>query len=233
VSKGPFSGRIARSFRASVGEVVFGMEDGTVSILGLVLGVAASAPSSSIVLLAGASGAVAASVSMMAGTFLEVESVRDAAAIHVSQHEEAIRLGPAEATDCLVDRLAEAGLRQSSLDSIRSDVESDPGILRRLETAVTGHPAPPPRESILAHSLWMFASDLFAGLTPVIPFALLPLATARVVSVAATLVLLLVLGIGRARLGRRPTVRTVLETMAIGALAALAGILVGRLLPPV
>jgi hypothetical protein len=38
--------RIRRSFAASVGSIVFGMEDGTVSIFGLVFGVAAAAPDS-------------------------------------------------------------------------------------------------------------------------------------------------------------------------------------------
>ncbi len=65
--------RIRRSFLASVGSIVFGMEDGTVSIFGLVFGVAVSAPDSRAVLLAGGTGAVAAAVSMMAGPFLDVE----------------------------------------------------------------------------------------------------------------------------------------------------------------
>jgi VIT1/CCC1 family predicted Fe2+/Mn2+ transporter len=54
---------------SALGSVVFGMEDGTVSIFGLVSGVAASATNSQTVLLAGATGAVSAAVSMMAGTY--------------------------------------------------------------------------------------------------------------------------------------------------------------------
>ena len=72
--------RVRDSFAASVGSIVFGMEDGTVSIFGLVFGVAFSAPDSHAVLLAGATGAVAAAVSMMAGTFLDVEYNDQAAA---------------------------------------------------------------------------------------------------------------------------------------------------------
>lgn len=74
------AGRIRRSFVASAGSIVFGMEDGTVSIFGLVFGVAAAAPDSHAVLLAGGTGAVAAAVSMMAGTYLDVESTNDQAA---------------------------------------------------------------------------------------------------------------------------------------------------------
>ena len=45
--------RIWTSLQDSIGEIVFGMEDGTVSIFGLVFGVAASAPDARAVLLAG------------------------------------------------------------------------------------------------------------------------------------------------------------------------------------
>ena len=60
----PVAGQPASGSRsASAGQIAFGMENGTVSIFG----VAVSAPNSHAVLLAGATGAVAAAVSMMAG----------------------------------------------------------------------------------------------------------------------------------------------------------------------
>ena len=57
------------------------IEDGTVSIFGLVFGVAAASPDSRAVLLAGATGAISAAVSMMAGTFLDVETANDQACV--------------------------------------------------------------------------------------------------------------------------------------------------------
>ena len=45
--------RLAKSLRASAGDIVFGMEDGTVSVFGLVSGVALSANNGQAVLLAG------------------------------------------------------------------------------------------------------------------------------------------------------------------------------------
>ena len=47
---------LAKSPRASAGDIVFGMEDGTVSVFGRVSGVALSANSGQVVLLAGATG---------------------------------------------------------------------------------------------------------------------------------------------------------------------------------
>ena len=77
--------RIKDSFDRSVGSIVFGMEDGTVSIFGLVFGSRRAAPDSKAVFLAGATGgAAAAAVSMMAGAFLDAESAndQDAAKLH-------------------------------------------------------------------------------------------------------------------------------------------------------
>jgi VIT family len=88
--------RIHRSFIASVGSIVFGMEDGTVSIFGLVFGVAFSAPNSHAVLLAGGTGAVAAAVSMMAGTFLDVESTNDQAAAWLAEEKARFDANPSQ-----------------------------------------------------------------------------------------------------------------------------------------
>jgi VIT1/CCC1 family predicted Fe2+/Mn2+ transporter len=76
----------------------------------------------------------------------------------------------------------------------------------------------------------MFVSDLFAGLTPVLAFVFLPLAEARWVSVGMTLLLLIGLGYGRARIGQRAVLPTVLQTTGIAGLAAIAGVVIGQLI---
>src|ERR1700686_1488575 len=86
--------RIWASLHESIGEIVFGMEDGTVSIFGLVFGVAQRAPAPTTVLLAGATGAAAAAVSMMAGTFLDVESARDQARVELAETRQRIARDP-------------------------------------------------------------------------------------------------------------------------------------------
>jgi VIT1/CCC1 family predicted Fe2+/Mn2+ transporter len=74
----------------------------------------------------------------------------------------------------------------------------------------------------------MFAADLFAAFAPVLPFAFLPLASARTVSLVVTAVLLLVLGVGRGIICNKNVLVTALQTLAIA--AAAAGLLVGSLI---
>src|SRR5580698_5041329 len=102
--------RLRASFAASAGQVVFGMEDGTVSIFGLVFGVAATTNEQAAVLVAGASGAVAAAVSMMAGTYLDVETNRDQARVRNLRLAAELKKDAAGVTERVTMRLSSAGL---------------------------------------------------------------------------------------------------------------------------
>lgn len=84
-------------------------------------------------------------------------------------------------------------------------------------------------ESPWAHAAWMFVADLVAAATPVLPFALLEMESARAVSLVTTTLLLLALGLGRARITHRNIVVTTIQTLVIAAAAAVAGIVIGRL----
>src|SRR5580693_9024760 len=102
--------RLRRSFANSAGTVVFGMEDGTVSIFGLIFGVAVTTTDSKTVLIAGASGAVAAAVSMMAGAYLDVETTRDTINAKRALDEAYSTLDTGSIAASLSNRLAKAGL---------------------------------------------------------------------------------------------------------------------------
>ena len=225
---GSFISRLKESIHDSAGEIIFGMSDGVVSIFGLVLGVAAGAKEGNIVFLAGATGAIAASVSMMAGLYLDLESEKDEARVEAERREEEIRHDPAGAVDKIMGVLQGTGLSPLSLNAIRDDMQADPLAIRRIETAISCEEETPARKvSPIVHATWMGIADFVAGITPVIPFAILPFAEARIVCIAGTATLLILLGIGRARIGNRPVARTVFETIAIATAAAIAGDLIG------
>jgi vacuolar iron transporter family protein len=223
--------RLKESIRDCSGEIVFGMSDGTVSIFGLVAGMVAGAQSGNIVFLAGATAAVSATVSMMAGVFLDLESEHDEACVEAETREVEIRRDPDGAVKKLIGDLQGTGLSSRSLDSIREDMKKDPLAIPRFEDAVAGEEEAPARKvPPYVHACWMGVADFIAAMTPVIPFALLPFEQAKVACIAGTAFLLFLLGIGRARLGRRPVMRTVLETMAIAMAAGIAGVVFGLLI---
>lgn len=227
---GTLAARIRRSFVASAGSIVFGMEDGTVSIFGLVFGVAAAAPDSHAVLLAGATGAAAAAVSMMAGTFLDVESTNDQAEARVAEERARYDADPHQWDQAARDRLVSAGFSDSEAQTAIGIFRSHPGTGLKIAAAVDLGAGEATRQNPFVQSAWMFLTDLFAAAIPVIPFAFLTIGVARIVSVSVTLLLLVLLGAGRSMIGHRRVLPTVTETILIAAAAAGAGIAVGKLI---
>jgi len=217
---------IKASFSQSIGDIVFGMEDGTVSIFGLVFGVAASAANSQTVLLAGATGAAAAAVSMMAGTYLDVETARGQARAQLAQKQAQIAHEPEKEAKEVDTRLQAAGFNEQERGVIINALRRMPGTWLRLESDVLYGPTE--ERNPVVQSLWMFAADLFAAAVPVIPFAFLSLGPARATSVTITGLLLVLLGVGRAKVARTNLLQTILETVGIAAAAAAAGVLIGK-----
>jgi VIT1/CCC1 family predicted Fe2+/Mn2+ transporter len=223
------AGSTARSWTRA-GSIVFGMEDGTVSIFGLVFGVAAAAPDSRAVLLAGGTGAIAAAVSMMAGTFLDVQTANDKAAAQVAGERARYETDPEQAEQGIRRRLVSAGFADSEAATVSGILGKHPATWLKIAVAVDLGAGEATRQNPYVQSAWMFVTDLFAAAVPVIPFALFTLATARIVSLAVTFVLLVILGIGRARVGHRRTLPTVIQTVGIAMAAAVAGLAVGKLI---
>ena len=215
--------RISTSFKASFGDIVFGMEDGTVSIFGLVFGVAASTSDTRTVLVAGMTGAIAAAVSMMAGAYLDAETARDQA----RQHADAVQPGLV-VDEAMRNELVANGVAVEAVDELNALGKRYPQLPRALHLAYDAGDAAT-EASPLAHALWMFVADIIAALVPVIPFALLPMSEARYVSLGATAAVLVMLGIGRAKIGKRRMLSTTLQTLGIAAAAGLAGVVVGSL----
>ena len=220
---------VGKSFYDSIGDIVFGMEDGTVSIFGLVFGVASSTSSSSVVLLAGATGAISAAVSMMAGTFLDVESTNDQAKARLAQEQIEIDRNLEGEKQEVRDRLKTAGFNDQDTTAIVDALARHPKTLLQVEAASEFQSGSSQQKNPFVQSIWMFISDLFAASVPVIPFAFLSLDNARLVSLIITALLLLLLGVGRGLVGRRNVLVTALETLGIATAAAVAGFLVGKL----
>jgi VIT1/CCC1 family predicted Fe2+/Mn2+ transporter len=226
-----FFGKVKESFRDSFGEIVFGMSDGTVSIFGLVAGMVAGAQSGDVILLAGATAAIAATVSMMAGVFLDLESERDAARVEAEERKTEICRDPECAVNKLIGDLQTTGLSAASIDALRSDFQANPLAIQKFEDAVAAEEeSEASKASVYIHAGWMGIADFIAAMTPVIPFAFLPLEPAKIACIAGTAILLFLLGLGRARIGKRPVFRTVLETMAIATAAGIAGVLFALLI---
>ena len=213
---------IVKSFSRAAGTVVFGMEDGTVSVFGLILGVAATSDNAKAVLIAGASGAVAAAVSMMAGAYLDAETTRDQTNGPLLDSPSSSGVTP------LSEHLIHAGLTPTQSEALSMAVANNPDATSSLLLALKGEANATSSPS--EQALWMLLASFFAAAIPILPFVILPIFQARIVSGVVTLVLLTALGLGRARIVKRSLLPTVIETVSIGVAAAAAGVGVSLLI---
>jgi Uncharacterized membrane protein len=229
---GPFRAlfrRLRDSLNLAIGDIAFGMEDGAVSIAGLVFGVAASTNDRSIVLLAGAAGAVAGAVSMMAGTYLDVESDSHRADALVEVARGRIADDPAAHSNRVTHRLLADGFSDEEVALVARAFARNPEALLDHVVAFEEGVVRRARSSPWTHALWMFVADLLAAGVPVVPFALFDIGTARIVSLVVTGALMAILGVARGMIGHVNVWWTAVQTMAIAGAAALAGVVIGRL----
>lgn len=201
--------RAASSVRAAV----FGVNDGLVSNLSLVMGMAGGNASNNVVLLAGVAGLVAGAASMAAGEFISVKSQRELV-------EGGFTLGPVELA-AMADRDPVAfellvRARTAALDDgdgERRDAEED--------AAGLGSPM-----AAAAYSFVAFGAGAFV---PVAPFIVAAGTAALVTAAVLAAVALFLVGAGLSLVTNRPATRAGLRQLGIGALAAGLTYLVGTL----
>lgn len=177
---------VKSSFMESVGDIVFGMEDGAVSIAGLVFGVAFSVHTTTPVILAGGTGATAAAISMAAGAYLDAESRKDLARQKIQYEKNEVENNrPSELAEER-KRFRKFGFTPSETHNLVEALRTKPKTLLKFEEAFEVQVGNEANVNPYAHAGWMFLADVIAASTPVLSFFFFPLATARIVAIIAT-----------------------------------------------
>ena len=136
---------------------------------------------------------------------------------------------PEAALSRVAAQVRTAGFTPDETDAVVAGLRRNPEALLSYVAAFELGVPMRTESSPRAHALWMFVADLFAASVPVVPFLLFPIDTARIVSLVVTGALMAALGVARALIGHESVYRTALQTMGIAGAAALAGVLIGRL----
>lgn len=216
----------------AIRELIFGAEDGLVSILGLVTGVAAGAASSAVVLLAGAVGALAGAISMAAGNYLGVKSHIEVLQRRLQEEEKSIREHPEHERAELVAYYRERGFTTEELRTIVPAIERNRGFLMEEMAAHELGICLSELKNPIQRAFWIFVAYIIAAAFPVLPYALFPHDTALIISITGTVLALFAVGAAKTVYTGRSAVKSGLEMLAIAALAGIAGYLAGRLVAP-
>jgi VIT1/CCC1 family predicted Fe2+/Mn2+ transporter len=182
------------SSAGSIRAAIFGMNDGLLSNLSLILGVAGAGVEPRTVVVTGFAGLLAGAFSMAAGEYTSVASQRDLLARQVEMEKREIEEAPEEEAAELALIFKQKGLSTEQASRTAAELlknpESAADSLVREELGLDPSDLGSPRAAALS-SFAMFSVGAFI---PVVPFLL---ATGNVaVAAAATLAFLVLAGVG-------------------------------------
>jgi VIT1/CCC1 family predicted Fe2+/Mn2+ transporter len=211
------------TFRA----VIFGVSDGLVSNLALVMGVAGAAPASNVILLAGISGLLAGAFSMAAGEYISMQSQRELFERQIALERAELEAMPEEEEAELAAVYRSKGFSEVEARRIAHKLFEDPK--HALRTLVREELGLDPDE---LGSAWGAAGGSFVAFAigaavPVIPYLFGSGPAAFWSSLVASLVALFVVGAAVSLLTGRSTVFSGLRQAGIGLAAAVVTYAVG------
>jgi VIT1/CCC1 family predicted Fe2+/Mn2+ transporter len=214
-----------------VRDVVFGANDGLVSILALVAGVYGAITESHPILIAGIAGAVAGAISMGAGAYLSAKSEKEVTEKESDRKGIQRRGTPEEEKEKLVRFYQARGFKRQDAkavaDRVAQQVESRESYTIGDEVGLTSEESWPPTKAALFTGL----SFAVVSLIPILPFVFMEVNPAVITAAIASIACLFIVGASKAIFSRKSWVRSGLEMMAIGALASAATYAIGLLIP--
>jgi VIT1/CCC1 family predicted Fe2+/Mn2+ transporter len=214
-----------------VRDVIFGANDGLVSILALVAGVYGAITDSHTILVAGLAGAVAGSISMGAGSYLSSKSEKEVTEKESDRKGIWAKGSVAEETERLAEFYRASGFtaREAEViaDRVGHRLEQTAELTIGEETGLTTEESWPPMKAGILTAL----SFAIASVVPILPFAFLRVTPAVVAAAVASIASLFAVGASKAIFTRKSWLRSGLEMMAIGTLAAAGTYAIGLVFP--
>ena len=214
-----------------VRDIVFGANDGLVSILALVAGVYGAIMESYTIFIAGVAGAVAGAISMGAGAYLSSKSEKEVTEKERDRKGLRKKQTPEKEMKELVKFYLSKGFKKQDAEAIASRVHSELELKAEYtigeEIGLTSEESWPPTKAGTLTGL----SFAVVSLIPILPFAFMDVTSAVITAAAASIVSLFIVGASKAIFTRKSWIRSGLEMMIIGSLAAVATYVIGLAIP--
>jgi VIT1/CCC1 family predicted Fe2+/Mn2+ transporter len=209
---------------------IFGVNDGLVSNLSLIMGFAGAAVSNRFILLAGVAGLLAGAFSMAAGEYISMQNQRELfeRLLHLEAHELATE--PEEEHRELQEIYERKGFPPRLAREVTEVVMKDPDMA--LETHAREELGLDPEElgSPTGAAVSSFVTFAIGAGVPLLPFVFASGAEAAIVAIAASALALIAVGTGLSLLTGRGPWLSALRQLFVGAVAASVTFAVGRAL---
>jgi vacuolar iron transporter family protein len=207
---------------------VFGVSDGLVTNLSLVLGMAGANPGGSIVRLAGVAGLIAGSFSMAAGEYISMTAQRELMERELEVERRALRHSPEEESAELRGMYVNRGIDPDVATEMANEVMQDPDLAlethAREELGISTQNLGSPWQAAAA-SFITFALGAFI---PLLPWLFTSGTLALMLSIVLGALGALAVGAVLARFTERSALASALRQLAVTAVAAAVTYGVGR-----
>jgi len=214
-----------------VRDVIFGANDGLVSILALTAGVYGAATESHLILISGVVGAVGGAISMGAGAYISSKSEREVTEKENQRKGIKKKRSPEEEKAELTRFYQAQGFSEEEAEAVATRVMSQMELRAEYtvgeEVGLTAEESWPPIKAAVLTGL----SFAIASLVPILPFAFLDVTPAAITAALASFAALFGVGASKAIFTRKSWVGSGLEVLAVGTLAAIASYAIGLLIP--
>jgi VIT1/CCC1 family predicted Fe2+/Mn2+ transporter len=206
---------------------VLGANDGLISTASLVVGVAAADNARTAVLIAGIAGLTAGALSMAAGEYVSVSSQLDTERADLARERSELKADPAAEVEELTTIYERRGLSPDLARRVAVELSAHDGlsIHARDELGIDVEALARPAQASIVSAL----SFIAGALLPVVIVALTPGSARIVVTIVATLVGLVLLGVTGAGLGGAPRGRAAVRVFIGGVLALAIALGIGQL----
>ncbi len=210
-----------------ISDIILGGQDGLVSILGLLLGLAAATSSSKIIIAGGLATIFAETLSMAAVAYTSKMADRDHYAAERRQEIKEVKEVPETERQEIVDIYAAKGFSGKLLDDIVNHITSDHELWIDTMMREELNLLPVVKRDVYRFALVVGVSTFTGAFLPLIPFFFLSVHAALIAALIVSILVLAGVGIYKANITLGKPVKSAIQMVIIGMGAAIAGYLIG------
>ncbi|MCW1930509.1 MAG: VIT1/CCC1 transporter family protein [Candidatus Kerfeldbacteria bacterium] len=211
-------------------EIVFGMQDGMVSTLGSVAGIAIGSGNHKTVILAGVVIIAVESISMGIGSYVSNRSEEEVDERKIAEEKEELHNNPEEEKIELHEMYVRDGWSQELATQMVNEAASNHDLMLKEMMIRELKIAQEPESLSVRGGIFMFFSYIVGGLVPLSSYIFLPIHSAIPTSIVITLLGLFLLGVGTTRFTHQPKLKAGVRILIMGGIALCAGLIAGIML---
>lgn len=208
---------------------VFGVSDGLLTNISLILGVAGANPTAGLVRLAGLAGLVAGAFSMAAGEYVSMRAQSELIERELAVEREELRRHPEQEHRELVALYVSRGVPRSAAEQVATAIGRNPELALEVHSREELGVDPTSIGSPMAAATSSFVSFAAGALIPLVPWFIVSGRPAAVASILLSAITSILIGVVLARFTGRSPVRTAARQLAIAVVAAAVTFGVGSL----